>query len=84
MKKKIEDLLIATPAPAFFTTLYLVAISISTLYTFSWDVKMDWGLLEGVRLEPTTVPVPAELRDAAAERVVSGGRGAEAVATGEW
>ena len=58
---------------SFFTVLYLVAITLSTLYTFAWDVKMDWGLLEGIRVEPTTVPVPQELRAAAAERVMEGG-----------
>ena len=28
-------------------TLWVMSAIVSTCYTFTWDIKMDWGLFEG-------------------------------------
>ena len=52
------------PVFYLFFVLWIVAAIVSTCYTFTWDVKMDWGLFQGkykLREEliyPSKVSVP--------------------------
>ena len=51
--------------------LWIMAAIVSTCYTFTWDIKMDWGLFQGVHKLREELIYPSKVCAASASRATS-------------